>query len=133
MFRALAETGEPPDLPGLPRLDTVEVSAWSTAAMRIWLRTTLQGEPNPILIDWLAGRTGGLPARVAREVQRLMDRGGLVRDDRGGWSLTPAMLGRAAQRRPLPKPLTELVGRQLETAQVTQLLTERRLVTLRRC
>src|SRR5690242_8170281 len=32
VFRALAETGEPPDLPGLPRLDMVELSAWSTAA-----------------------------------------------------------------------------------------------------
>jgi diguanylate cyclase (GGDEF)-like protein len=130
VFRVLAEAGEVPDLPGLPRLDTVELSAWSSAAMRIWLRTTLQGEPDPVLVDWLAGRTGGLPARVARDVQRLADRNGLVRDGRGGWSLTPAMLGRAAQRRPLPKPLTELVGRQLETAQVAHLLTERRLVTL---
>jgi len=116
--------------PGLPVLDTVELHAWSSAAVRIWLRTTLQGEPDPVLVDWLAGRTGGLPARVEREIQRLTERTGLVRGEHGGWSLAPGMLTRSAPRRPLPKPLTELVGRQHETGQVAQLIAERRLVTL---
>jgi diguanylate cyclase (GGDEF)-like protein len=116
--------------PGLPVLDTVELHAWSSAAVRIWLRTTLQGEPDPVLVDWLTGRTGGLPARVEREIERLTERDSLLRGEHGGWSLSPALLTRSAPRRPLPKPLTELVGRQHETGQVAQLIAERRLVTL---
>jgi diguanylate cyclase (GGDEF)-like protein len=116
--------------PGLPVLDTVELHAWSSSAVRIWLRTTLQGEPDPVLVDWLFGRTGGLPARVERDIQRLIERDAVVCGENGGWSLASAVLARSVPRRPLPKPLTELVGRQHETGQVAQLIAERRLVTL---
>jgi len=116
--------------PGLPVLDTVELHAWSSAAVRIWLRTTLQGEPDGVLVDWLYSRTGGLPARVERDIQRLTERTALIRGEHGGWSLSPSVLTRSAPRRPLPKPLTELVGRQHETGQVARLIAERRLVTL---
>jgi diguanylate cyclase (GGDEF)-like protein len=115
----------------LPVLDSVELLPWSPAAIRIWLRTTLQAEPSRVLVEWLAGRAGGLPARVEREVDRLMAGGGLVREPAGGWTVAPAFLARSAPaRRPLPVPLTELVGRQQETAQVTRLVGGHRLVTL---
>jgi diguanylate cyclase (GGDEF)-like protein len=115
---------------GLPVHDTVELLPWSTAALRIWLRTTLQGEPSPILIDWLASRAGLLPARLARELDRLAGREGLLRTD-AGWTVAPAVLARSGRRRrPLPTPMTELVGRQRETAVVAQLLAAKRLVTL---
>ncbi|GIJ48629.1 hypothetical protein Val02_55150 [Virgisporangium aliadipatigenens] len=118
-------------VPDLPVLDTVELLPWSAAAIRIWLRTTLQSEPSRVLVEWLAARTGGLPARVEREVDRLMAGGGLVREPEGGWTVAPAFLAKSAPaRRPLPVPLTELVGRQNETAQVTRLVGAHRLVTL---
>jgi diguanylate cyclase (GGDEF)-like protein len=116
---------------GLPVLDTVELLPWSPAAIKVWLRTTLQAEPSRVLVDWLASRTGGLPARVAREIDRLTGNGGLVRDGEGGWTVAPALLHRGSRpHRPLPAPLTELVGRQRETAQVARLITDHRLVTL---
>jgi len=129
-----------PDRPGVglvcrdpgdvPVLDTVELLPWSAAAVRVWLRTTLQAEPSRVLVDWLMERTGGLPARVAGELSRLTDTGGLVRAD-DGWTVAPALLHRASRRfPPLPAALTELVGRQQETAQVAAMLAERRLVTL---
>ncbi|GIJ43725.1 hypothetical protein Val02_06110 [Virgisporangium aliadipatigenens] len=124
-------TGRRPDaVLDLPVHDTVELFAWSTAAIRVWLRTTLQGEPSAVLVDWLAARTNGLPARVARELERLTERGALIRDG-DGWSVAAAVLHRGGRRRrTLPAPMTELLGRQHETAQVAQLMAERRLVTL---
>ncbi|MEN3309534.1 MAG: hypothetical protein V7603_5736 [Micromonosporaceae bacterium] len=127
-----ATTGpaEEPQLADLPLRDTVELLPWSSGALRIWLRTRLRGEPDPSLIEWLVARTGGLPARVEREVDRLSN-GGLAQLDSGGWTLAPALLARRSRPRPrLPVPLTELVGRQRECAQVAHLLAERRLVTL---
>ena len=115
----------------LPLVETVELLAWSSAALRVWLRNSLRGEPSRILLDWLLNRSGGLPARVAAEVDRLSESGGLVRESDGGWTVAPALLGRARPaRKPLPVPLTELVGRQQETAQVVRLISEGRLVTL---
>jgi diguanylate cyclase (GGDEF)-like protein len=129
VFRTPEESATPVEL-GVPVHDTAELHAWSTSAVRIWLRTTLQGEADPVLVDWLVGRTGGLPARVERELKRLTERDGLIRDERGTWSLSPALLTRSTPKRPLPQPLTELIGRHQEIAQVAQLLAERRMVTL---
>jgi diguanylate cyclase (GGDEF)-like protein len=129
VYRAPADRNAAPET-GLPLYDTVELLAWSAAAVRVWLRTTLTGEPSRILVDWLSTRAEGLPGRVARELERLNERGGLVRDDEG-WTIAPEVLRRTARpRRPMPIPMTELIGRQQETAQVAQLLAERRLVTL---
>jgi len=130
VWATLGANEEPP-LPDVPLLDGVELLGWSPAALRIWLRSNLYGEPSPVLVDWVHARSGGLPARARREVDRLQGSGGLVRAESGAWTLAPHLLARARRPRPrLPESLTELIGRQAETAQVASLLTERRLVTL---
>ncbi|MEN3361222.1 MAG: hypothetical protein V7637_5204, partial [Mycobacteriales bacterium] len=131
VYAATDGAAGPPDGADLPVLGSVELLAWSAAAVRIWLRTTLPGEPSPALVDWLTGRGGGLPARVERELDRLRSRGGLARHGSNAWTVAADVLARSARpRRRLPVPLTELVGRQQETAQVAGLLAAGRLVTL---
>ncbi len=131
IYAAVDAAAGPPDGLDLPVLDSVELLAWSAAAVRIWLRTTLPGEPSPALVNWLAGRGGGLPARVERELNRLRSRGGLARHGSNAWTVAAEVLARSSRpRRRLPVPLTELVGRQQETAQVAGLLAGGRLVTL---
>jgi predicted ATPase len=129
VYAVASPAEEPADL-DLAVLDTVELLAWSQAALRIWLRTTLQGEPSPVLLDWLVSRSSGLPARAERELGRLTARNGLLRNESGAWTVAPALLARSTRNQRLPVPLTEFVGRQNETAQVAQLLADRRLVTL---
>ncbi len=115
----------------LPVLDEVELLPWSPPALRIWLRTTLGAEPSLVLVDWLAERSAGLPARAQRELDRLTANGHLVRADSGALTVAPALLAKPSRKRhQLPAPVTEMVGRLQETAQVAQLLGERRLVTL---
>ena len=115
---------------GLPTLGTVELAPWSPATLKIWLRTTLLGEPTRTLVNWLAGQSGGLPARAVAELDRLRHRGGLVVTPTGGWTVSPSMLGRPRRRARLPVPMTALVGRATERARVVQLLGGGRLVTL---
>jgi diguanylate cyclase (GGDEF)-like protein len=93
----ITQETEPPGVE-LPVFESVELAAWSTAALRIWLRTTLRGEPSPELVDWLDGHTGGLPAEVERELNRLVEQASLERTPAGGWTLTSA--AQAAGRRP---------------------------------
>jgi diguanylate cyclase (GGDEF)-like protein len=115
----------------LPLLATVALSPLSDEAMRVWLRTTLSGEPSPALVAWISERSRGLPARAEREVARLADGGSLDQSSKGGWSLTPALLARVtAARRRLPATLSSLIGREEDITRVAQLLTGRRLVTL---
>jgi diguanylate cyclase (GGDEF)-like protein len=106
-----------------------ELSPWSSGATRIWLRSNLRGEPSHTLVNWLVGRSGGLPAAADRELRRLRERDGLVATD-DGWTLSSAVLGRAARRSRLPVPMTELVGREGERDRVVTLLGTARLVTL---
>ncbi|OLE22214.1 MAG: hypothetical protein AUG44_25380 [Actinobacteria bacterium 13_1_20CM_3_71_11] len=115
---------------GLPLLDTVDLAPWSPAALRIWLRATLRGEPSRTLFTWLSGRCAGLPARAEREVELLRERGGLIADDDGGWTIAPHLLERARPRRRLPVPMNALVGRHEEHDRVVALLRQGRLVTL---
>jgi len=122
-----ADGGPAPD--GPPILGEVDLPPWSPAALRIWLRTTLRDEPSRTLVNWLANRSGGLPAAATRELARLRERQGLVRTD-DGWTLSPAVLGRPRRRVRLPAALTGLVGREQETGQVAALLAGARLVTL---
>jgi diguanylate cyclase (GGDEF)-like protein len=130
VWAALGAGDEPP-VPDLPVLDSVELTGWSPAALRIWLRSALYGEPAPSLVEWLYARSGGLPARARRELDRLDASNGLVRAESGAFTLAPHVQARARRPRPrLPESLTELIGRQAETAQVSNLLAERRLVTL---
>jgi diguanylate cyclase (GGDEF)-like protein len=130
VWATLGASDEPPHA-DIPVLDSVELLGWSPAALRVWLRSELYGEPTPSLVEWVHGRSGGLPARAQRETDRLRDSGGLVRAESGAWTLAPHVLARARRPRPrLPESLTELIGRQAETAQVASLLSERRLVTL---
>jgi diguanylate cyclase (GGDEF)-like protein len=118
------------EAPTLPLLANAELAPWSPAALRIWLRNTLQGEPTRTLVNWLAGQTGGLPARAVTELDRLRQRGGLVGTASGGWTVSPSMLGRPRRQGRLPVPMTRLVGRERERARVGQLLSGGRLVTL---
>jgi diguanylate cyclase (GGDEF)-like protein len=115
----------------VPLLGTVVLSPLSTSALHVWLRTTLRGEPTPALVHWLARRSGGLVARAERELARLSDAGHLEQAAGGAWAVAPAMLDRADRvRRRLPAALSNLVGRDSDTARVVELLAGRRLVTL---
>jgi diguanylate cyclase (GGDEF)-like protein len=127
---AYAVTGRTGPDPVLPVLAAPELAPWSPAALRIWLRTTLSGEPSRTLVSWIAGKSGGLPARAERELDRLRSRGGLVATDGGGWTVTPGVLGRPRRRTALPAPMTPLVGRVAERDRVVRLLATNRLVTL---
>jgi len=115
----------------LPMLGSVDLAPFSPSAMRVWLRTAVHGEPSRELVDWLATRTGGLPARAERELARLVQRGGLEQTASGGWTLTAETVARGQQvRRRLPTMLTDFVGRARECDEVTDLLVRSRLVTL---
>jgi diguanylate cyclase (GGDEF)-like protein len=114
---------------GLPALGSVELSPWSPAALRIWLRANLHGEPSRTLLTWLAGRSGGLPARAVRELDRLRERGGLIPTD-GGWTVAPSIVGRPRRRSRLPSPMTALVGREQEQGKIAAMLRNGRMVTL---
>ncbi|MGC9670375.1 diguanylate cyclase [Planosporangium sp. 12N6] len=125
-----ADAGTGPTAGSLPVLATVELAPWSPAALRVFLRHTLRGEPTRTLVTWLAGHSGGLPARAVSELDRLRRRDGLVATASGGWTVSPSLLGRPHRRGRLPVPMTPLVGRQRERARVTELLSAGRLVTL---
>src|SRR5947209_4852449 len=93
----------------LPVLDMVDLAPWSPSALRIWLRSTLRGEPTRTLFNWLATRSGGLPARAARELELLREREGLLGTDDGGWTVAPRLLDKPHRRRArLPAPMTAL-------------------------
>jgi diguanylate cyclase (GGDEF)-like protein len=114
----------------VPVIATAELGPWSPATLRIWLRTTLQGEPSRALVSWLAAQTGGLPARAADELRRLRERGGLLSAEDGGWTLAPGISARPRRKHQLPVPLTRLIGRDRECARVAGLVRDGRLVTL---
>lgn len=117
------------------RATTVELTPWSTAALRTWLRTTLRGEPEPDLIDWLDAHSGGLPALATRELNRLVKRSALERSRNGGWTLTPAVRSEAERRRgsvddarhaasrmcQLPPPVPDFTGRDGELTELVEL------------
>ncbi|HEX8626993.1 MAG TPA: diguanylate cyclase [Catenuloplanes sp.] len=114
----------------LPAHGVVELTPWSPATQRIWLRSALQGEPSRALVSWIARESGGLPAAAARELARLRTRHALVPDGAGGWTLSPSVLGRPRRQVRLPAPVTGLVGREQERGRVVELLRDARLVTL---
>jgi len=125
-----ATTGRAAPDPILPVLASSELTPWSPAAIKIWLRATLHGEPSRTLVSWITGNSGGLPAQAERELARLRERAGLVPTEAGGWTVAPAVLGRPRRRTTLPAPMTPLVGRVAERDRVVQLLASARLVTL---
>jgi diguanylate cyclase (GGDEF)-like protein len=125
----------PSGMPGLadaalPLRAVVELTRWSVAAVRVWLRTRLRGEPSAALIDLVVDRSDGLPARAERTLGRLLDGGALQPAADGGWTLAGPDPTRQRGQRPLPLPLTELVGRGCEIDQIIGLLAVERLVTL---
>jgi diguanylate cyclase (GGDEF)-like protein len=115
----------------MPVLQTVELSPWSPATLRIWLRAALRGEPSRTLTNWFAKQTGGLPAAAVRELDRLRMRNGVTpTDNNGGWTLSPVFLGRPRRQVRLPAQLTAFVGREEESRHVARMLNQTRLVTL---
>ncbi|MER7004685.1 diguanylate cyclase [Dactylosporangium sp. NPDC000555] len=106
----------------------VELTPWSPATLRIWLRIALAGEPDQALIDRLIERSGGLPARAETELRRLRAQGELIAAGDGTWGVKTAAPRRRRSR--LPVPMTKLVGRDRETARVAGLVRDGRLVTL---
>jgi diguanylate cyclase (GGDEF)-like protein len=130
LFGVVYATSGEPLATGLPALGEAELAPWSPGAVRIWLRTALQGEPSQSLVNWVTGQSGGLPGRVAGELERLRARGGLVPADNGGWTLSSVAAGGQRRLRRLPVPVTELVGRQSERSRVGTMLAGGRLVTL---
>ncbi|GAA1793802.1 diguanylate cyclase [Planosporangium flavigriseum] len=125
-----ATTVVEPNVVGLPLLASTELAPWSPAALRVWLRNTLRGEPSRTLVNWLAGHSASLPARVVGELERLRSRGGLIATANGGWTVSPSMLGRPRRAGRLPVPMTRLVGRERDRIRVAELLSGGRLVTL---
>jgi len=143
--RELIEGEEPPTVVGLvhtasdpaerplpiPLIATVVLSPLSAAALHVWLRAKLRGEPSPALVEWLSKRSGRLVARAERELARLADSGSLAESGDGRWGLSPATLARAGYvRRMLPAAVSELTGRERDVTRVADLLSDRRLVTL---
>jgi diguanylate cyclase (GGDEF)-like protein len=117
--------------PPVPVVATVVLGPLSAAALHVWLRTTLHGEPTPALVQWLARRSGGFIARAERELARLADAAHLEQLSGGGWGVSAAVLARAEEaRRRLPAPVSSLIGRERDITRVARLLAERRLVTL---
>ncbi|MEV0130732.1 diguanylate cyclase [Dactylosporangium sp. NPDC050688] len=112
---------------GLPEA-VVELTPWSPATLRIWLRIALAGEPSSALVDRLVERSGGLPARAEAELGRLRAQGELISSPDGTWTVKPQKAKRRRSR--LPVPMTKLVGRDRETAKVAALVRDGRLVTL---
>ncbi|MFC4997218.1 diguanylate cyclase [Dactylosporangium cerinum] len=106
----------------------VELTPWSPATLRIWLRIALAGEPSTALVDRLVERSGGLPARAEAELGRLRAQGELIGSADGTWTVKPQQARRRRSR--LPVPMTRLVGRDRETAKVAALVRDGRLVTL---
>jgi diguanylate cyclase (GGDEF)-like protein len=112
---------------GLPEA-VVELTPWSPATLRIWLRIALAGEPSAALVDRLVEGSGGLPAKAEAELGRLRAQGELVGSADGTWTVKPPKAKRRRSR--LPVPMTKLVGRDRETAKVAALIRDGRLVTL---
>lgn len=116
-------------------VSAVELAPWSTAALRTWLRTTLRGEPEPDLVDWLDGHSGGLPGLAARELNRLVERAALERSGNGGWTLTAPIREEARRRTEraqdgqdpairmcqLPPHIPDFIGRDSELGGVVEL------------
>jgi diguanylate cyclase (GGDEF)-like protein len=128
---AYASTRRPGDVESpLPELASAQLLPWSPATLKIWLRNSLLGEPNRVLVSWLMRDSGGLPARAARGLDQLRQAGGMVATAGGGWTLAPAMLGRPRRRSRLPVPMTPLMGREAERDRVCLMLDDGRLVTL---
>jgi diguanylate cyclase (GGDEF)-like protein len=121
-----AHTGDAPPPVGV----RIELTPWSPGSVKAWLRSTLRAEPSNTLVSYLYGRSGGLPGAVAAELASLQDRSGLIETPDGGWTVTSAVLGWAAPGSRLPRPPTDLVGRETERDQVIALLSADRLVTL---
>jgi diguanylate cyclase (GGDEF)-like protein len=130
VYQVRGLVGEPAGL-AMPLLGSVELTPWSLETVRIWLRTTLQGEPEPALVSWVSRRSSGLPARAERELRRLIEQAGLERTESGGWALAASALADPARPRyRVPAPVTELIGRETEIAEVATLIANRRLVSL---
>ncbi|GAA1570776.1 hypothetical protein GCM10009827_110770 [Dactylosporangium maewongense] len=106
----------------------VELTPWSPATLRIWMRIALAGEPSKALVDRLVERSGGLPAKAEAELARLRSQGELIGASDGTWTVKPPKARRRRSR--LPVPMTRLVGRDRETAKVAALIRDARLVTL---
>ncbi|MDQ1709340.1 MAG: hypothetical protein QOG49_725 [Frankiaceae bacterium] len=113
---------------GLPLLSSVDLAPFSTAGIRVWLRTAVRGEPSAALISCIESRSGGLPARAERALTRLVDRGGIEHTSSGGWTLSAAAAD--VVRRRLPPALTGFIGRSAEIHHLSDLMQSHRLVTL---
>jgi diguanylate cyclase (GGDEF)-like protein len=115
---------------GVPVLGTVELLPWAPDVLRIWLRTVLQGEPSDRLVGLVHRSSRGLPAKARRELDRLGEQGGLRRAPDGGWDVVGMAVPAARSPYRVPTPLTALIGRENETAEIAELVGRHRLLTL---
>ncbi len=126
-------------LPEAPLNDTIEIRPLSKEGLHIWMRTLIQSEPAPAVVDRLFGVTQGKPGFVQKSLYTLIDRGGLKRAAQG-WVFEPdfdkhlpvdsIILQSQPPAHNLPIPPTNILGRDKEIQHVKDLLKEKRLITL---
>ena len=120
--------------------ERLELRPLSRTGVQVWLRSVLRTEPPADFLQEVYDDTHGLPARLHMSLTGLVERGVLRPTTTGGWAiegraLPSAQVSTATPRAgspagALPRPLTEVIGRDAETEAVRQLLVRRRLVTL---
>jgi diguanylate cyclase (GGDEF)-like protein/putative nucleotidyltransferase with HDIG domain len=124
--------------PAMLRTD-IDLQPFSVAGLHTWLRTTLQWEPPVEFTAWLHDQSAGLPERVEKAIQRLIELTVLSRGD-AGWFLDPQypqlalgvwLESRAQETRSnIPAVATSIIGRDLEITESKNLLREGRFLTL---
>jgi diguanylate cyclase (GGDEF)-like protein len=120
-------------LPG----ELVELQPLSPNAVQIWLRHSLQQEPDPSLVEWVHRVSGGLPARIVQALKLLLEEKVLLPSTRGFVCTSNFEHLSLKLENPQTSALTQLlqelpvlVGRDQQLRQVLEILRQNRLVSL---
>jgi diguanylate cyclase (GGDEF)-like protein len=126
-------------LPNAPS-ESIQLQGLSPQGVRVWLRSLLQWECPPTLVEWLYRETGGLPAYIRKGLAYLVEKGHIEQHE-SHW-ITKGDVTQIALREHLgldlgtrrhnnlPAVPYNFVGRSRETEQVKCLLQDGRLVTI---
>ncbi len=129
-----------PELPrGYSHKSEIELNPLSVEGLSIWLRTLMQWEPDPAFVNWLHRQTSGLPGKVRKGLQFLIDWEVLEQSD-PGWLLADKYQEIHLQKKldsssdvaahNLPIVPSRFIGRESELNRVAQLLDTNRMVTI---